>query len=127
MLTGTEIKSARSGGLSLRDSFAKIDGSGELWVYNMQISSYEQGNRFNSEPLRPKKLLAHRQEIRRLQSKVMQDGFSLIPVQAYINPDGRLKLDLALAKGKKLYDKRETVAARDSKRRMDKEIKNRLR
>lgn len=127
VLTGTEIKSARSGGLSLRDSFAKIDGSGELWVYNMQISSYEQGNRFNSEPLRPKKLLAHRQEIRRLQSKVMQDGFSLIPVQAYINPDGRLKLDLALAKGKKLYDKRETVAARDSKRRMDKEIKNRLR
>ncbi len=125
VLTGTEIKSARAGGLSLRDSFAKIDGSGELWVYNMQISPYEQGNRFNSEPLRPKKLLAHKQEIKKLQSKVSQDGLALIPVQVYLDPNGRLKLELALARGKKLYDKRDTIAARDSKRRMDREMKRR--
>ena len=127
VLTGTEIKSARAGGISLRDSFAKIDDSGEVWVYGVNISPYEQGNRFNSEPLRPKKLLLHKQEIRKINQKLMQDGLTLIPVQVYLNPKGKLKMELAVARGKKLYDKREDIAQRDAKRNMDRQIKARTR
>ena len=127
VLTGTEIKSARGGGISLRDSFAKIDDSGEVWVYGVNISPYEQGNRFNSEPLRPKKLLLHKQEIRKINQKLMQDGLTLIPVQVYLNPKGKLKMELAVARGKKLYDKREDIAQRDAKRNMDRQIKLRTR
>ena len=123
VLTGTEIKSARAGGVSLRDSFAKIE-KGEVWAYGVNIAPYEQGNRFNSEPLRPKKLLLHKNEIRKINSKLMQDGLTLIPVQVYLNPKGRLKMELAIARGKKLYDKREDIAKRDAKRRMDREMKN---
>lgn len=127
VLTGTEIKSARAGGVSLRDSFAKIDDSGEVWVYGVNISPYEQGNRFNSEPLRPKKLLLHKQEIRKINQKLMQDGLTLIPVQVYLNPKGKLKMELAIARGKKLYDKRDDIAKRDAKRNMDRQIKSRMR
>lgn len=118
VLTGTEIKSARAGGVSLRDSFAKVD-KGEVWVYGVHIAPYEQGNRYNSEPLRPKKLLLHKQEIRKINQLVQQDGLTLIPVQVYLNEKGLLKLELAVARGKKLYDKREDIAKRDAKRNMD--------
>lgn len=126
VLTGTEIKSARSGGISLRDSFAKVDDHGEVWAYGVNISPYEQGNRFNSEPLRPKKLLLHKVEIRKINQKLMQDGLTLIPVQVYLNPNGKLKMELAIARGKKLYDKREDIAKRDAKRNMDREFKARM-
>lgn len=127
VLTGTEIKSARAGGVSLRDSFAKVDDSGEVWVYGMNISPYDQGNRFNSEPLRPKKLLLHKDEIRKIKNKLQLDGLALIPVQVYLNPKGKLKMEIAVARGKKLYDKREDIAKRDAARNMDRQIKARMR
>ncbi|MDO5441444.1 MAG: SsrA-binding protein SmpB [Bacillota bacterium] len=123
VLTGTEIKSVRAGGISLRDSFAKVDDKNEVWVYGVNISPYEQGNRYNTEPLRPKKLLLHKEEIRKINNKLMLDGLTLIPVQVYLNPKGKLKMELAIARGKKLYDKRETTAKRDAQRRMDREMK----
>ena len=126
VLTGTEIKSARAGGISLRDSFAKVDDHGEVWAYGVNISPYEQGNRFNSEPLRPKKLLLHKVEIRKINQKLMQDGLTLIPVQVYLNPKGKLKMELAIARGKKLYDKREDIAKRDAKRNIDRQMKERM-
>ena len=122
-LTGTEIKSLRAGGVSLRDSFAKIE-KGEVFVYNMHISPYDKGNRFNQEPLRPKKLLLHKQEIRKLDNLVMQKGVTLIPSQVYLNSKGMAKLELAVARGKKLYDKREDIAARDAKRDVERKMKN---
>ena len=127
VLTGTEIKSARAGGVSLRDSFAKIDSKGEVWVFGMNISPYDQGNRYNSEPLRPKKLLLHKEEIRKINNKLMLDGLTLIPVQVYLNPKGKLKMEIAIARGKKLYDKREDIAQRDAKRNIDRQIKTRYR
>ncbi len=114
-LTGTEIKSIRAGGMSLRDSFAKVE-KGEVFVYNMHISPYDKGNRFNTDPLRPKKLLLHRQEIRRLAGAVSQKRLTLIPVEVYLDARGRAKLTLALARGKKLYDKRADIAKRDAAR-----------
>lgn len=122
VLTGTEIKSLRSGGVSLRDSFAKIE-KGEVFVYNMNVSPYKEGNRYNQEPLRPKKLLLHKQEIRKLNAAVMQLGVTLIPTQIYLNEKGLAKLDLAIARGKKLYDKREDIAKRDAARDIDRKYK----
>jgi len=122
VLTGTEIKSIRAGGVSLRDSFAKIE-RGEVFVYNMHISPYKEGNRYNQEPLRPKKLLLHKQEIRKLDSMVMQKGVTLVPAQLYLNEKGIAKLDLAVARGKKLYDKREDIAKRDAKRDAERSFK----
>ncbi len=124
VLTGTEIKSLRAGGLSLRDSFAKVD-KGEVFVYNMHISPYEQGNRYNTDPLRPKKLLLHKQEIRRLTGAVSQKGLALIPVDVYMDARGRAKLTLALARGKKLYDTRADIAKRDAARDIERNWKNR--
>lgn len=122
VLTGTEIKSIRSGGVSLRDSFAKIE-KGEVYVFNMHIAPYKEGNRYNQEPLRPKKLLLHKKEIRKLDSLVMQKGVTLIPAQVYLNEKGMAKLDLAVARGKKLYDKREDIAKRDEQRDMERKYK----
>ncbi len=119
VLTGTEIKSIRAGGVNLRDSYAKIDANGEVFVYGMHISPYDHGNRYNQDPLRPKKLLLHKQEIRRLDQAVMQKGLTLIPADLFFTPKGRVKLDLAVARGKKLYDKRADIAKRDAKRDMD--------
>ena len=124
VLTGTEIKSIRAGGVSLRDSFAKIE-KGEVFVYNMHISPYKEGNRYNQEPLRPKKLLLHKQEIRKLNGLVMQKGVTLVPSQLYLNEKGIAKLDLAVARGKKLYDKREDIAKRDAKRDAERSFKAR--
>ena len=123
-LTGTEIKSVRSGGVSLSEAYAKVD-DGEVWVYGMNIAPYEKGNRYNKEPLRPKRLLLHRQEIRKLIGYTTQKGLTLIPTKVYINQKGLAKLELAVARGKKLYDKRADIASRDAKRDIDRRIKDR--
>src|SRR3990172_3944763 len=106
VLTGTEVKAIRSGRANLKDSYATIH-NGEAWLFNAHISPYEYGNRENHEPLRKRKLLLHRQEIRRLLGKVEQRGLTLIPTKMYLK-NGCIKCEIALAKGKKLYDKRET-------------------
>lgn len=123
VLTGTEIKSIRQGRINLKESFARIEG-GEVIVFQMHISPYEQGNRYNVDPVRPRKLLLHKHEIRKLIGYTTQKGLTLIPISVYINEKGIAKMELALARGKKLYDKREDVAKRDSQRRMQQEIKN---
>ncbi len=120
-LFGTEVKSVRGGKVNLTDAYATVD-KGEVFVYGMNISPYEQGNIFNKDPLRPKKLLLHKNEIRKLIGLVAQDGMSLIPLSLYFK-GSRVKLSLGVAKGKKLYDKREDIARRDSKRNMDRAFK----
>ena len=124
VLTGTEIKSIRAGKVSIRESYARVE-NGEVIVYGMNISPYEQGNRFNVDPLRPRKLLLHKQEIRKLIGYTTQKGLTLIPLNLYINEDGRAKLELAVARGKKNYDKRETLAKKDAARKMDHAMKQR--
>ena len=113
-LRGTEVKSLRLGKCNLKDSFAQVK-NGEMLVQGMHISPYENGNIFNTDPMRPKRLLMHKSEIRKAQQSVMQQGLSLIPLSIYLK-DGRMKLELALCKGKKLYDKRDDMAKRDAKR-----------
>ena len=120
-LTGTEIKSVRAGEVNLKDSFAKVK-DGELFVYNMHISPYAQGNRYNQDPMRPKKLLVHKKEIRKLEQAVSEDGLTLVPLEVYL-VRGKAKLALAVAKGKKLYDKRDDIARRDAKRDIDRKMK----
>lgn len=119
VLTGTEIKSVRAGKVSIKESYAKIE-NGEMIVYGMNISPYEQGNRFNVDPLRPKKLLLHKQEIRKLIGYTTLKGLTIVPLTVYINEDGRAKMEIAVARGKKLYDKRDDIAKRDADRRMAK-------
>lgn len=122
VLTGTEIKSIRAGKVSIKESYAKIE-NGEMIVYGMNISPYEQGNRFNVDPLRPRKLLLHKQEIRKLIGYTTLKGLTLVPLTVYINEDGRAKMEIAVARGKKLYDKRDDIARRDADRRMAKAAK----
>ncbi len=124
VLTGTEIKSVRAGKVSIKESYAKIE-KGEMWVYGMNISPYEQGNRFNVEPLRPRKLLLHKQEIRKLIGYTTLKGMTLVPMTMYINEDGRAKMELAVARGKKNYDKRDDMAKKDAARKIDKALKQR--
>lgn len=124
-LSGTEVKSIRQGSVNLKDSYAQVK-NGEMWVYSMHISPYEKGNIFNKDPLRPRKLLLHKREILKLHAKVKQDGYALIPLSVYFKGP-RVKVELGLAKGKKLYDKRESAAARDAKREMDRAKKERTR
>lgn len=119
VLTGTEIKSIRAGKVSIKESYAKIE-NGEMIVYGMNISPYEQGNRFNADPLRPRKLLLHKQEIRKLIGYTTLKGLTIVPLTVYINEDGRAKMEIAVARGKKLYDKRNDIAKRDAERRMAK-------
>ncbi|HHT72336.1 MAG TPA: SsrA-binding protein SmpB [Firmicutes bacterium] len=114
-LQGTEVKSLRLGRVNLRDSFAKVE-KGEVFLHGLHISPYEQGNRFNHDPLRVRKLLLHRREIRRLIGKTREEGYTLVPTKLYFK-NGKCKVELALAKGKKLYDKRDTIAKRDAERR----------
>jgi SsrA-binding protein len=116
-LTGTEVKSLRAGKANLLDSYARVENS-ELMLYNMHISPYEQGNRFNHDPKRTRRLLMHKHEIMRLLGKVREKGFSLIPLRLYFK-NGWVKVELALARGKKLYDHREDLAERDARREMD--------
>ena len=120
-LAGTEVKSIRAGQINLKDSFASID-KGEVWVTGMHISPYEKGNIFNKDPLRERKLLMHKNEILRLLGKVKEDGYSLVPTKVYLK-GSKVKVELALAKGKKLYDKRTAIADKEAKRRIDRKIK----
>jgi len=113
-LRGSEIKSIRAGQMSLAEAYVQIDGR-EAWLMESHIAPYEQANIFNHEPRRPRKLLLHRSEIRKLWAEVRQKGMTVIPVRVYLK-DGRAKVDIALAKGKKLFDKRETIAKRDAER-----------
>lgn len=124
VLTGTEIKSVRAGKVSIKESYAKIE-KGEMIVYGMNISPYEQGNRFNVDPLRPRKLLLHKQEIRKLIGYTTMKGLTLIPLSMYINEDGRAKMQLAVARGKKNYDKRDDMAKKDAARKIDQAMKQR--
>lgn len=124
VLTGTEIKSIRKGGVSIKESYAKITSKGELVVTGMHIAPYEQGNRYNVDPLRVRTLLMHRREINKLYGTVKtQQGLTLIPLSVYIDENGRCKVELGLCRGKKNYDKREAQAKRDAERKMDKAIK----
>ena len=122
-LFGTEIKSVRNGSVNLKESWADIQ-NGEVYVYGMHISPYEMGNIFNKDPFRPRRLLLHRKEIDRLQGRIKQEGFTLIPLSIYFKKQ-YLKVELGLCKGKKLYDKRETMAKRDARRTIDRAIKER--
>jgi SsrA-binding protein len=127
VLTGTEIKSVRAGRVSIKESFAKVDKNGELILYGMHIAPYEQGNRFNAEPLRDRKLLLHKREIQKIQGMLTQQGLTLVPLSVYLNEDGRCKVEIGIARGKKLYDKRETIARKDADRKMERAIKERRR
>ena len=124
-LFGTEVKSIRMGNVNLKDSFCTVK-DGQLFAHGVHISPYEKGNIFNREPLRPKRLLMHRREINRLHAKIKQDGLTLIPLSLYLK-DSLVKMELGLARGKKLYDKRESSARRDAEREMDRTIKERNR
>ncbi|MDN5332504.1 MAG: SsrA-binding protein [Tepidanaerobacteraceae bacterium] len=121
-LAGTEVKSLREGKANLKDSFARVE-KGELYLYNMHISPYEKGNIHNKDPLRPRKLLMHRKEIDRLYGLVKEKGVTLIPLRVYLNERGLVKVELAVAKGKTLYDKREDIKRRDAQREMEKAFK----
>ena len=123
-LTGTEVKSLRAGKANLQDSYARVENA-ELMLYNMHISPYEQGNRFNHEPKRTRRLLMHKQEIMRLLGNTREKGLALIPLKVYFK-NGLAKVELALAKGKKLYDRREDLAARDAKREMERAVRERM-
>ena len=122
-LVGTEVKSIRGGGVNLKDSWCSID-NGEMWVKGMHISPYEQGNIFNRDPLRVRRLLLHKREIMRLLGKVKQEGLTLIPLSLYFK-DSRVKLELGLCKGKKLHDKREDMANEAAAREIERTLKER--
>ncbi|MGE4273086.1 MAG: SsrA-binding protein SmpB [Desulfitobacterium sp.] len=117
ILTGTEIKSIRNGRVNLKDSYARIE-NGEVWLHQMHISPYEQGNRFNHEPLRKRKLLLNHSEIIKLIGKVQQEGLTLIPTKIYLR-HGLAKIELGVCRGKKNYDKRQAIAERDAKREIE--------
>ena len=114
-LTGTEIKSVRDGRVNLGDGFVLVRGS-EAWLMNVHIAQYAQGNRYNHDETRQRKLLLHRREIRRLQSQATQKNWTIVPLKMYINAKGLAKVEIALVRGKKLYDKRDTIAKRDADR-----------
>ena len=121
-LYGTEVKSVRAGTLNLKDAFCATK-DGELFVYNLHISPYEKGNIFNRDPDRPKRLLMHKREIRKLHDLQKQDGYALIPLSVYFK-NARVKVELGLCRGKKNYDKRQAIAARDAKREMDRAVRD---
>ncbi len=120
-LFGTEVKSLRQGNFSLGDSYAQVK-QGEMWLVNMHISPYEEGNRFNKEPLRDRKLLMHKREIMRLYGQVKQEGLTLVPTKVYLK-DSLVKVEIALAKGKRDYDKRRSIMERDMDKAMRRAVK----
>ena len=122
-LVGTEVKSIRAGTLSLKEAWCQIK-DGEIFIKQMHIAPYEKGNIFNKDPLRPRRLLMHKREINRLYGKVKQDGYAIVPLTVYLK-NSRVKLEIALCRGKKLYDKRDDMAARDAKRQIDRAMKER--
>lgn len=123
ILTGTEIKSIRKGKVNLKDSYARVN-NGEVWVYQMHISPYEQGNRFNHDPLRLRKLLLHRSEINKLVGKIQLQGLTLIPLKIYLK-NGLAKVELAVCQGKKNYDKRQALAEKEGKRDIERALRDR--
>ena len=122
VLVGTEVKSLRSGKCNLKDSYIKIE-KGEAFLYNAHISPYEQGNIFNRDPLRKRKLLLHKKQIVQLEKSAMIDGYTIVPLKIYISQN-LIKVDIGIAKGKKLHDKRQTIAKRDAQREMDRVSKS---
>ena len=120
-LVGTEVKSLRAGKCSVKESFIRVE-NGEVYIYGMHISPYEKGNIFNKDPLRVKKLLLHKYEINKLLGKIKEKGYTLVPLQVYFK-DGKVKVEIGLARGKKLYDKREAIAKKDQRREAEKEFK----
>ncbi|MBQ5321161.1 MAG: SsrA-binding protein SmpB [Oscillospiraceae bacterium] len=124
-LVGTEVKSLRAGTVNLKDSYCEVSG-GELFVLGMHISPYEKGNIFNRDPIRKRKLLAHKKEIMRLLGTVQQDGLTLIPLKLYFK-GSKVKMELGVCKGKKLYDKREDAAKRSAQREIDRHMKENFR
>lgn len=125
-LTGTEVRSLRENSCQLTDCFALIR-SGEVWLNNVHISPYSNGSIFNPDPDRRRKLLLHKKQIRYLDAKVAEKGLAIVPLKMYFNEDGRVKVELALARGKKLYDKRASMKERDTKREIDRALKERVR
>ena len=125
VLHGTEVKSLRMGKCSVKEAFIRVE-NGEVFIYGMHISPYEKCNIFNKDPLRVKKLLLHRQQIRKLIGDSSEKGYTIVPLQVYFR-DGRAKIEIGLARGKKLYDKRQDIARKDQRREMEKELKVRLR
>lgn len=117
VLTGTEVKSIRQGKVNIKESYASVE-NGEVFIYGMHISPYEQGNIYNVDPIRKRKLLLHKREIRKLIVAITQKGYTLVPLSLYLK-DSIVKVELATAKGKKLYDKRQDIAKKDAKRRME--------
>ncbi len=124
VLHGTEVKSLRMGKCSIKEAFLRIE-DGEMFIYGMHISPYEKGNIFNKDPLRTRKLLLHKSEIMKLVGKVKERGYTLVPIEVYFSK-GRAKMKIGLAKGKKLYDKREDIAKKDMKREAEREFKARF-
>lgn len=120
-LHGTEVKSMRQGKCSIKESFIRIE-NGEVYVYGMHVSPYEKGNIFNKDPLRVKKLLLHKYEINKLSGKVAEKGLTLVPLQVYFK-EGKVKVEIGLARGKKLYDKRQDIARKDQRREAEEEFK----
>ena len=120
-LHGTEVKSLRQGHCSIKEAFIHIE-NGEVIIYGMHISPYEKGNIFNKDPMRPKRLLMHKKEIMRLLGKIKEKGYTLIPVQVYFK-GSRVKVEIALARGKKLYDKRQDIAKKDARREAERDFK----
>lgn len=120
-LHGTEVKSMRMGKCSIKEAFVRIE-DGEVFVYGMHVSPYEKGNIFNKDPLRVKKLLLHKYEINKLLGKIKEKGYTIVPLQVYFK-DGKVKVEIGLARGKKLYDKREAIAKKDQRREAEKEFK----
>ena len=123
VLFGTEVKSVRQGKVNLKESWVRVH-NGEVWAEGMHISPYEQGNLFNRDPLRMKKLLLHKSEIRKLYSVVQKQGYTLIPLELYFK-DGRVKMSLGICRGKQLHDKRDSIAKRDSDREIQRALRNR--
>lgn len=121
-LQGTEVKALRQGKANLKDSYARIDKAAELYLYNLHISPYEQGNQFNHEPLRTRKLLMHKSQINKLLGKIKEKGYTLIPTKLYFT-HGKVKVELALATGKKLYDKRQALAEKEAGRQIERTLK----
>lgn len=123
VLQGTEIKSIRAGRVNLKDSYARVQ-NGEVWVYSMHISPYEQGNRFNHDPLRPRKLLLHKKEIAKLMGDTKEVGYTLVPLKIFLK-NGYAKISLGLGKGKKTYDKREDMKKKEAKREVERAFRER--
>lgn len=121
-LHGTEVKSIRMGKCSIKESFVRIEKNGEVYIYGMHVTPYEKGNIFNKDPLRPKKLLLHKKEIQKLVGKIAEKGYTLVPVEVYLSK-GLVKVQIALAKGKKLYDKRQDIAKKDQRREAERDYK----